>query len=281
MQILYHGNKLQTKKATVVYAPIEDSGELDLNKFNSLINKKTKFIAITHISNVLGTILPIASIIEKSKTEKIPILIDGAQAIAHEKINITQLDPDFYCFSGHKMYGATGIGICYISDRVINDVNPITFGGDMIESVKEGATFTNAPLKFEAGTPPITEAIGLRKAIEYIETIGIDGLKKNDQKLTEITLNEFEKYDWIKVIGNAKKRSSAISFTLDNIHPHDIGSMLDNENIAIRVGHHCAQPTMIRFNVSSTARVSFGAYNDENDIKKLMVGLINTKELLS
>ena len=173
-------------------------------------------------------------------------MIDGAQAIAHEKINITQLDPDFYCFSGHKMYGPTGIGICYISDRVIDDVNPITFGGDMIESVKkEGTTFTNAPLKFEAGTPPITEAIGLKKAIEYIETIGIDGLKKNDQKLTEITLNEFSKYDWIKVIGNAKKRSSAISFTLDNIHPHDIGSMLDNENIAIRVGHHCAQPTMI------------------------------------
>ena len=269
------------KKAKLIYAPIEDSGELDINKFKSLINKNTKFIAITHVSNVLGTILPIESIITTAKDKDIPILIDGAQAIAHIPINLTTLDPDFYCFSGHKMYGPTGIGVCYVSDRILPKLTPISFGGDMIESVKkEGSTYADAPLKFESGTPPITEAIGLKKAIEYIESIGIEALKKKDQELTYLTLDEFKAHDWIQVIGHAKKRSSAISFTLKNIHPHDIGSMLDNEDIAIRVGHHCAQPTMIRFNVSSTARVSFGAYNDEHDINNLMQGLRNTKEIL-
>ena len=268
------------KKAHVIYAPITDSGELDESAFENLITNKTKFIAVTHISNVLGSILPVEKIITIAKNKNIPILIDGAQAIAHEKVDLTLLDPDFYCFSGHKMYGPTGIGVCYASDRVIDKIKPITFGGDMIETVKkEGSTFTQAPLKFEAGTPPIVEAIGLGKSIEYIEEIGIDKLKELDHHLTQKTLSEFKKKQWIKLIGNAKNRSSSISFEVDGIHPHDIGSILDNENVAIRVGHHCAQPTMERFNVPATARVSFGAYNTENDIDQLMEALEKAREI--
>jgi cysteine desulfurase/selenocysteine lyase len=268
------------KKATVVYAPVSDVGELDEQVFAKLISSRTKCIAITHISNVLGTILPIPKIINIAKEKKIPILIDGAQAIAHEDVDIKSLDPDFYCFSGHKMYGPTGIGVCYASDRVIDHMQPITFGGDMIETVKkEGATFTHPPLKFEAGTPPIVEAIGLGKAVEYIESVGIQTLKKLDQELTIKTITEFKKYPWIKLIGEAKNRSSSISFEIEGIHPHDIGSILDNENIALRVGHHCAQPTMERFKVPATARVSFGAYNTDNDIDKLMRGLQNAREI--
>ncbi|RAP24085.1 cysteine desulfurase CsdA [Candidatus Marinamargulisbacteria bacterium SCGC AG-343-K17] len=268
------------KKAIVKYAPVNDNGELDIQAFKQLINKKTKFISVTHISNVLGTILPIKTILNLAKENNIPTLIDGAQAIAHESVNIEELEPDFYCFSGHKMYGPTGIGVCYASNRVLNEMKPISFGGDMIESVKkEGTTFTEAPLKFESGTPPIAEAIGLCKAIEYIESVGIDKLKQIDQSLTEKTINSFKKYPWIKLIGNAKERSSSISFEIDGIHPHDIGSILDSENIAIRVGHHCAQPTMERFNVPATARVSFGAYNNENDIEKLMAGIHKSKEI--
>tara|TARA_Y100001935_G_C17309740_1_gene514979 strand:- start:4052 stop:5248 length:1197 start_codon:yes stop_codon:yes gene_type:complete len=268
------------KKATVVYAPVTDLGELDVKAFETLVSNKTKFIAITHISNVLGSIFPIQKIIKLAKSKQIPILIDGAQAIAHENVNVKALDPDFYCFSGHKMYGPTGIGVCYASDRVIELIRPMTFGGDMIETVKkEGSTFTDAPLKFEAGTPPIVEAIGLGKSIEYIQSIGIETLKKIDQDLTKKTITEFKKHSWIKLIGEPENRSSNISFEIEGIHPHDIGSILDNENIAIRVGHHCAQPTMERFKVPATARVSFGAYNTDNDIDQLMRGLKNAKEI--
>ncbi|MEK9727268.1 MAG: SufS family cysteine desulfurase [Candidatus Margulisiibacteriota bacterium] len=262
------------------FAPIEDDGTLNLNKFKELINKKTTFIAVTHISNVLGTILPIKEIIELAKENNAKVLIDGAQAIAHQKVNIQDLDPDFYCFSGHKMYGPTGIGICYASDSILEQMQPITFGGDMIETVKkEGTTFTQAPLKFEAGTPPIVEAIGLKSAINYIDEKNIDSIKIHEDNLTKIALKEMEKIDWISIIGSAQKRSSTISFNIDGIHPHDLGTILDTENIAIRVGHHCAQPTMKRFNVPATARVSFGIYNNENEIDLFIKSLHTAREV--
>ena len=270
----------KNKKASVIYAPVTDEGNLNSDEFFKLITNKTKFIAITHISNVLGSVFPIKKIIEKAKKNSIPILIDGAQAIAHETIDLVDLDPDFYCFSGHKMYGPTGIGICYINNRVINDVKPVTFGGDMIEIVsKERTTFTKAPLKFEAGTPAILEAIGLKRAIEYIENIGRESIKNYENNLVKELITEFEKLDFIERIGRPSEQSSAVSFNVKGIHPHDLGTILDENNIAVRVGHHCAQPAMRRFNVVATARVSFGVYNQSSDIKQLIKGLKEARKV--
>ncbi|MEC8677852.1 MAG: SufS family cysteine desulfurase [Candidatus Margulisiibacteriota bacterium] len=270
----------KNKNASVIYAPVTDDGDLNCEDFFKLITDKTKFIAITHISNVLGSVFPVKKIIEKAKEKSIPILIDGAQAIAHESIDLIDLDPDFYCFSGHKMYGPTGIGICYINNRVINDVKPVTFGGDMIELVsKERTTFTKAPLKFEAGTPAILEAIGLKTAIEFIENIGRESIKKYENDLVEELINEFDSLDFIERIGRPSEQSSAVSFNVTGIHPHDLGTILDENNIAVRVGHHCAQPAMRRFNVVATARVSFGVYNESNDIKQLIKGLKEARKV--
>ena len=265
---------------TLKFAPIEDDGTFNINKFKELINKKTKLIAITHISNVLGTIFPVKEIINIAKNNNAKILIDGAQAIAHQTVDMIDLKPDFYCFSGHKMYGPTGIGICYASDEMLETMQPIAFGGDMIETVKkEGTTFTSAPLKFEAGTPPIVEAVGLKSAIEYINKLDRNKIKQHEDNLTEIALKEMNKIEWVSIIGHAQERSSTISFNIDGIHPHDLGTILDQENIAVRVGHHCAQPTMKRFNVPATARISFGVYNNENEISKCIKAFYKAREV--
>ena len=266
--------------AVVKYAPIEDDGSFDLDKFTALITPKTKVIAVTHISNVLGTILPVADIVNMAKEKGIVTLIDGAQAVAHQSLDIQALDPDFYCFSGHKMYGPTGIGVLYASERVINAMQPITFGGDMIESVsKEGTTFAQPPLCFEAGTPPIVEAIGLHAAIEYIQHVGLDTIHNIESELTQIALKAFDDFGGLDIIGRAKVRSSAIAFNLRGVHAHDLGTVLDNEGVAVRVGHHCAQPTMARFNLPATARVSFGVYNTKDDINACMAALQSAKGL--
>jgi cysteine desulfurase / selenocysteine lyase len=266
--------------AVVKYAPIEDDGSFDLDKFTALITPKTKVIAVTHISNVLGTILPVADIVNMAKEKGIVTLIDGAQAVAHQSLDIQALDPDFYCFSGHKMYGPTGIGVLYASERVINAMQPITFGGDMIESVaKEGTTFAQPPLCFEAGTPPIVEAIGLHAAIEYIQRVGLDTIHNIESELTDIALEAFDNFGGLDIIGRAKNRSSAIAFNLRGVHAHDLGTVLDNEGVAVRVGHHCAQPTMARFNVPATARVSFGIYSTKDDINACMAALQSAKAL--
>ncbi len=265
---------------TLKFAPIEDDGTFNINKFKELISKKTKLIAITHISNVLGTIFPVKEIINIAKNNNAKILIDGAQAIAHQTVDMIDLKPDFYCFSGHKMYGPTGIGICYASDEMLETMQPIAFGGDMIETVKkEGTTFTSAPLKFEAGTPPIVEAVGLKSAIEYINKLDRNKIKQHEDNLTEIALKEMNKIEWVSIIGHAQERSSTISFNIDGIHPHDLGTILDQENIAVRVGHHCAQPTMKRFNVPATARISFGVYNNENEISKCIKAFYKAREV--
>ncbi len=265
---------------TLKFAEIEDDGTFNVNKFKELITPKTKFIAITHISNVLGTILPVKEVIALAKENNSYILLDGAQAIAHQTVNMIDLDPDFYCFSGHKMYGPTGIGICYASDRILEKMQPITFGGDMIETVKkEGTTFTQAPLKFEAGTPPIVEAIGLKSAIDYITKLDRKKIKTHEDNLTKTALTEMKKIPWIKILGEAEERSSTISFNVDGIHPHDLGTILDTDNVAVRVGHHCAQPTMTRFNVPATARISFGVYNTASDISKCIKSLHNAREV--
>lgn len=265
---------------TLKFAEIEDDGTFNINKFKALITPKTKFIAITHISNVLGTILPVKEVIAIAKENNCYILLDGAQAIAHLTVDVSDLDPDFYCFSGHKMYGPTGIGICYASDRILEEMQPIAFGGDMIETVKkEGTTFTEAPLKFEAGTPPIVEAIGLHSAINYINELGRESIKVHEDQLTNSALVEMKKIDWIEILGDAPDRSSTISFNVTGIHPHDLGTILDNDNVAVRVGHHCAQPAMTRFNVPATARISFGCYNIETDIEQCIRSLHNAREV--
>ena len=285
-EIEHHANfvpwQMLAKKAnaTIRFIPVDDDGNLDTLQFKSMISKRTKMIAITHISNVLGSVFPIQEMIDIAKDNRIPILIDGAQAIAHEPLDMAKLDPDFYCFSGHKMYGPTGIGVCFINNRIIDQVKPIVFGGDMIELVsKEHTTFAKPPLRFEAGTPAITEAIGLGSAIDYIQSIGINNIKKHEDHLTTVALKELNTCQGITIYGQSKDRSSAISFNIDGIHPHDLGTILDTENIAIRVGHHCSQPTMKRFNVAATARASFGVYNKEDDINQLMKGIHKAKDV--
>ena len=285
-EIEHHANfvpwQMLAKKAnaTIRFIPVDDDGNLDTLQFKSMISKRTKMIAITHISNVLGSVFPIQEMIDIAKDNRIPILIDGAQAIAHEPLDMAKLDPDFYCFSGHKMYGPTGIGVCFINNRIIDQVKPIVFGGDMIELVsKEHTTFAKPPLRFEAGTPAITEAIGLGSAIDYIQSIDINNIKKHEDHLTTVALKELNTCQGITIYGQSKDRSSAISFNIDGIHPHDLGTILDTENIAIRVGHHCSQPTMKRFNVAATARASFGVYNKEDDINQLMKGIHKAKDV--
>lgn len=262
------------------FAPIDDDGSFNMNVFKEYVTPKTKMIAVTHISNVLGTIFPVQEIATLAKENGSVLLIDGAQAIAHQAVDMQALAPDFYCFSGHKMYGPSGIGICYASDAVIDEMQPISFGGDMIETVKkEGTTFTQPPLKFEAGTPPIVEAIGLHAAIDYVSSIGLSDIQAHEDALTHHALSELSGIDWVSVLGKAKHRSSTISFNVDGIHPHDLGTILDSDNIAVRVGHHCAQPTMTRFNVPATARVSFGVYNQHSDIDRLVQSLYHAREV--
>ena len=270
----------QRKGAHLKFVPVTDSGEIDIDVFSSLITKKTKLIAMAHISNVLGSIFPVHEITAIAKENGIPVLIDGAQAIAHEPIDMVTLDPDFYCFSGHKLYGPTGIGVCYISDRMLDKMQPILFGGDMIETVKkEQTTFAPAPLRFEAGTPPIAQVIGLHAAVDFMQSLDFNAVKEKESHLVELVIGELRSIKNVRIIGNAKQRSSAVSFTIDGIHPHDIGSILDSENIAIRVGHHCSQPTMIRYGVPATARVSFGVYNNEDDVHAFLRALQGVLEV--
>ena len=270
------------KKAEIRVVPINDAGELLVDDMDNLIDENTRFISLNHVSNSLGTINPVKELIQKAHQNDIRIMIDGAQAVQHMKVNVVDLDVDFYCFSGHKMYGPTGIGILYGKREILEKMEPYQGGGDMIKSVTfEKTIFNDIPHIFEAGTPNIVGAIGLAKAIEFIENITIEEIEKHEMALLNYATEKIKSIDGVEIVGNADEKASVISFVMRDIHPHDIGTIMDNLGIAIRAGHHCTQPIMDFYNIPATARASFAIYNTEEDVDKLVEGIQKVKEVFT
>jgi len=272
----------EEKGARLRVVPISDSGELMLEEFGRLMGPRTKIVAITHVSNALGTIVPVQRIIEMAHRENIPVLVDGAQAVPHLKVDVQAVDSDFYVFSGHKVYGPTGIGVLYGKSALLNAMPPYQGGGDMISSVTfEKTTYNKLPYKFEAGTPHMAGAIGLGAAIEYVNGLGMDNIAAHEHKLLAYATETVSAIPGIRLIGTAKEKAGVLSFLLDSIHPHDIGTILDQEGIAIRTGHHCAQPVMQRFGIAATARASFALYNTREEVDALVEGIQKVREVFA
>lgn len=259
--------------------PILDDGTLDLNTFKLLLTDRVKIVSLVHVSNVLGTINPVKEIIHLAHQKNIPVLLDGAQAVPHMPVDVQDLDCDFYAFSSHKMYGPSGTGVLYGKKEWLEKLPPYQSGGDMILKVSFDHTEYNVlPHKFEAGTPNMAGVIGLSAAIDYLNDIGMDKIREHERNLTHYTQDALQKIEGLRIIGNCPNNIGVISFVMDNVHAHDVGTILAHENIAIRVGHHCAMPLMDRFGVAATARVSLGLYNEEKDIQRLIIGLKNVNE---
>lgn len=264
----------EEKNAKLKIIPINDDGELIFEEFEKLISDRTKIISIVHISNSLGTVNPIEKIIKLAHQNKIPVLIDAAQSIVHMPIDVQKLGCDFLAFSGHKIYGPTGIGVLYGKIDLLDAMPPYQGGGDMIANVKfSGTTYNELPFKFEAGTPNIGGAIGLGEAIDYVNKIGIENIALHEQELLDYATDAVSEVPGLKIIGTAKEKVGVLSFVLDNVHPHDIGTFLDFEGVAIRTGHHCTQPVMDRFSIPATSRASFAMYNTKEEIDVLVNGL--------
>lgn len=262
--------------------PMLESGELDLSGLDELLNERTKILAIGHVSNALGTINPIKDMIAKAKAKSIPVLVDGAQAVPHLTVDVQELDCDFYVFSGHKMFAPTGIGALYGKQDLLEAMPPWQGGGDMILSVSFEHTQYNAlPYKFEAGTPHIAGAVGLGAAIDYMQSLGIDNLAAYENQLLETATARLEAMDGIRIIGTAKDKASVLSFMIEDVHPHDVGTIFDQEGVAIRAGHHCAQPVMQFYGIAATARASFAFYNTEQEIDALVNAIKTTQELFA
>jgi len=264
----------EEKKSKLRIIPINDDGELIVEQFEKLINERTKFISLVYVSNSLGTINPVKKIIDYAHQFKIPVMLDAAQAVNHIKVDVQKLNCDFLAFSGHKIYGPTGIGALYGKVELLEAMPPYQGGGDMISKVTfEKTTYNELPHKFEAGTPDIAGAIGLGAAIEYVNKTGIENIKEHETSLLEYATKQIAEVPGLKIIGNAKEKTSVLSFVLDNIHPHDIGTFLDFEGVAIRTGHHCTQPLMQRFKIPATSRASFAMYNTKEEVDILIQGL--------
>ena len=254
--------------------PVRDDGSLDMQVYESLLSPRTRLVAVTHVSNVTGTINPVRNMIKLAHAHDVPVLIDGAQAVPHMPVNVTELDCDFYVFSAHKLYGPTGIGVLYGKKQWLEQMPPYQGGGGMIETVSfDEVTYVSAPHQFEAGTPDIAGVIGLQSAIEYVSKIGMGEIAAHEQGLQEYAEEQLETIDGLRIIGAARPKAGVISFVMNNVHPHDIGTVLDHEGIAIRAGHHCAMPLMDRFNVPATVRASFGIYNNPSDVDALIAAL--------
>ena len=270
------------KKAEIRVVPINEAGELLVDDMDDLIDENTRFISLNHVSNSLGTVNPVNKLIQKAHQNDIRIMIDGAQAVQHMKVNVSELDVDFYCFSGHKMYGPTGIGILYGKKEILEKMEPYQGGGDMIKSVTfEKTIYNDVPHIFEAGTPNIVGAIGLAKAIEFIENVTIERIEKHEMDLLNYATEKINSIEGVEIVGNAENKTSVISFVMGDIHPHDIGTIMDNLGIAIRAGHHCTQPIMDFYNIPATARASFAIYNTEEDVDKLVEGIQKVKEVFT
>jgi cysteine desulfurase/selenocysteine lyase len=272
----------EDKGAHLKVAPIDDRGELLLDEFARLIGPRTKIVAVTQVSNALGTILPLREMIELAHHRGVPVLVDGAQAVPHFAVDVQALDADFYAFSGHKVYGPTGIGVLYGKRALLNAMPPYQGGGDMIRSVTfEKTTYNDLPWKFEAGTPDIAGAIALGAALEYITGLGMDNIAAHEHDLLAYATQAVGAIPGVQLIGTARERAGVLSFVLDGVHPHDLGTILDREGIAIRTGHHCAQPVMKRFGIPATARASFAVYNTKAEVDALVAGIRTAREVFA
>ncbi len=263
-------------------APINDKGELLLDEFAKLLGPHTKLAAFTHISNALGTINPVREMVELAHRQNIPVLIDGAQAAPHMAVDVQALDCDFYTFSGHKVYGPTGIGVLYGKSALLNAMPPYQGGGDMISSVTfEKTTYNKLPYKFEAGTPDIAGVIGLGAALTYVKGLGIENIAAHEHELLGYATEKLSAIPGVRLIGTAKEKAGVLSFVIEGVHPHDVGTILDQEGIAIRTGHHCSQPVMERFGIPATARASFAVYNTFAEIDALVRGIGKVREVFA
>ncbi len=270
------------KKTVLKVIPITDDGELIIEEYKKLITPKTKLVSIVHTSNTLGTINPIKEVIDIAHENNIPVLIDAAQAVAHQRIDVQELDCEFLVFSGHKLFGPTGIGVLYGKAEMLNKLPPYQGGGDMIRTVTfEETTFEDIPNKFEAGTPNIVGGIGLGVAIKYLNMFSFNDIASYENELLQYATEQMLAIDKIRIIGTAKKKASVISFTVDGIHPYDLGTIVDTDGIAIRTGHHCTQPIMKRFNVPATARASFAFYNKKEEIDVFIKALHKVIKMFS
>ncbi len=272
----------EERGARLRVAPINDAGEVILEQFETLLGPRVKLACVAHVSNALGTVNPVREMIRMSHARGVPVLIDGAQAAPHMRLDVRELDCDFYAFSGHKVYGPTGIGVLYGKAALLDSMPPFQGGGDMISSVTfEKTTYNVLPYKFEAGTPHIAGVIGLGAAIDYISGIGIERIAAYEHELLRYGAQELSRISGLRLIGTAQDKAGVLSFVIDGIHPHDTGTILDQEGIAIRTGHHCAQPVMDRFNVPATARASLAFYNTREEIDALTAGIQKVKEMFA
>ena len=268
------------KGAVIKFAPINEDGDIEINKFEKLITPKTKIVGITHISNVTGTIVPVKEIVEIAHKKNIPVLIDGCQSAPHIKIDVQDIDCDFYVMSAHKVYGPTGVGILYGKKKWLENLPPYMGGGGMISEVKKDKiTYASLPEKYEAGTMPTAEVIAFNESIKFMNSIGIENLMNHEKELTNYALEKLKKMNSVKIIGNPKNKAGVISFTIKGIHPHDIATILDEDGVAIRAGHHCCQILHEKLNLSATARVSLGIYNTKEDIDILCKAIENCRKV--
>jgi cysteine desulfurase / selenocysteine lyase len=285
-QLEHHSNIVpwqmlcEEKGARLRVIPCNDAGELLLDDYAKLFNARTKFVAITHVSNALGTINPVRDMIATAHRHGVPVLVDGAQAVPHMKVDVQDLDCDFYAFSGHKMCGPTGIGILYGKAHLLEKMKPFEGGGDMILSVTfEKTTYNAIPHKFEAGTPPIAAAIGLGAAVEYLESVGLDRIAAHEHDLLTYATDAFTQLKGVRIVGTARDKAAVLSFTLQGVHPHDVGTILNEDGVAVRTGHHCAQPVMQRFGIPATARASFYLYNTFAEVDALVAGIRRVQKI--
>lgn len=272
----------EEKGARLRVIPVADNGELLLDEYEKLLSSRTRLVSIVHVSSVLGTINPVRRMIEMAKVWDVPVLLDGAQAVPHLKVDVRELDCDFYAFSGHKVLGPTGVGVLYGKEDLLESMPPYQTGGSMIESVSfEKTTYARLPEKFEAGTPHIAGGIALGPALDYLNALGLDRVKAYEEDLLAYTTERLREVPGLRILGLAEKKACVLSFVLEDIHPHDIGTILDRDGIAIRTGHHCAQPLMDRFRVPATARASFSFYNTREEVDRLAKGLLKVLEVFS
>ena len=272
----------EEKGARIRVAPINDAGELLIDEYEKLFNERTRLVGVAHVSNALGTVNPVKQIIAFARARGVPVLVDGAQAVPHMKVDVQDLDCDFYAFSGHKLCGPTGIGILYGKAALLERMQPFKGGGDMILSVTfEKTTYNVIPQKFEAGTPPIAAAIGLGAAIDYLSAIGMDAIAAHELDLLDYATEQLKRMPGVRIIGTAGEKAAVLSFALDGVHPHDVGTLLNQDGVAVRTGHHCAQPVMQRFKVPATSRASFAFYNTMAEVDALVAGIRNVQKVFS
>lgn len=271
----------EERGAKLKVLPFDDDGVLCLDQLESLITPRTKIVAVTHVSNTLGTCNPVAEIIRIAHAHSVPVMLDGAQAVAHQPVDVQALDCDFYCFSGHKMYGPMGIGVMYGKEACLNQMKPYQGGGEMISTVTfEKTTYNELPFKFEAGTPAVGDAIGLRTAIEYMQQIGIQNIARHEEELLQYATEKLQQINGLRIYGRAPHKAAVISFLIRNLHPYDVGVLLDHQGVAVRTGHHCTQPIMDRFGIPGTVRASFALYNTREEVDALVAAVERATNML-